>query len=324
MRRREFITLIAGVAAVWSSRAHTQQLPMPTIGWLYLGSELSVRQSVEGFRSGLADLGYAEGENIRVLYRYADGNAERLSTLAVELVSLGAKIIVTAGTTSIRAAHNAVPNVPIVSWASGDPVMMGWAQTLARPGGMITGLFIISAQQVKPFELLKEMLPNATTFGYLMNASNPGNPYWRRVVDDTARTLGIKVEIVELRAQSELADAFTRMRSVGVEGVAFITDPLLNANFAAIAELARLHKLPSVGDDGFVSAGGLLAFDPNYIALAKRSASFVDRILKGEAPGDLPAEQATEFRLFVNLKTAKELGLIPDFRIPDSRAQGIP
>jgi putative tryptophan/tyrosine transport system substrate-binding protein len=257
----------------------------------------------------LADLGYTEGKNIRVLQRYADGNADRLSALTGELVSLGATIIVTAHTTTIRAVHDAAPNVPIVSWAAGDPVMMGWAQSLVRPGGMITGLFILSSNIVKPFEVLKELRPQANTFGFLMNASNPGKTRYESVVVDAARALGIKVEIIEVKAPTELADAFSRMRSVGVEGVAYSPDPVFGANRAAIAELARLHKFPSVGDQGFIRAGGLIEIGPDYVGMAKRSASFVDQILKGTAPGDLPAEQATDFKLFVNLKAAKELGI---------------
>jgi len=186
---------------------------MPTIGWLSLGTERALRSILEGFRSGLAALGYTEDKNIRVLQRYADGNADRLSALASELVSLGATIIVTSHTTAIRAVHDAAPNVPIVSWVAGDPIMMGWAQTLARPGGMITGLFVHDSNLVKPFEVLKELRPQANTFGFLMNASNPGNPRWKRVVDDAAGALGIKVEIIEVKGPSEFADAFSRMES---------------------------------------------------------------------------------------------------------------
>jgi putative ABC transport system substrate-binding protein len=286
MRRREFITLAAGAAAAWLSHAQAQQPTMPTIGWLSLATEVSMRWVVEAFRSGLADLGYIEGKNIRILQRYADGNVDRLSALTGELVSLSATIIVTHHTTAIRAAHHAAPNIPIVSWVAGDPIMMGWAQTLARPGGMITGLFVHDSNLVKPFEVLKELRPQANTFGFLMNASNPGNPRWKRVVDDAAGALGIKVEIIEVKEPSEFADAFSRIKSVGVEGVTYTGDPVFASNIAAIAELARLHKFPSVGDlSGFISAGGLIAIGPNYVGMAKRSASFVDQILKGTARG---------------------------------------
>jgi putative ABC transport system substrate-binding protein len=309
MRRREFLTLIGGAAAVWSSRAHARQPAMPVIGFLYLGSEPAVRSVIDEFRSGLAARGYTEGKNIRVLYRFADGNADRLSTLTVELVSLGAMMIVTASTTAIRAAHGAAPNVPIVSWASGNPILMGWAQTLARPGGMITGIFL-AGSNAKRFQLLKEVLPQAAKFGYLMNATNPGNPLFRKEADFAARTLGVNIEIIEVKDRSELADAIDRMGSLGVEGLAIIPDPVLGDNAAAIAKLARIQKLPSVGEGRwFVEVGGLFAYSEDYLAMARRSAWYVDQILKGAAPGDLAAELAGEYKLIVNLKTAKELGI---------------
>jgi ABC-type uncharacterized transport system substrate-binding protein len=308
MRRRELIAII-GATVAWPMAAHAQQRAMPTIGWLSLAREPSDRAGVEAFRSGLADLGYTEGENIRVLYRYADGNVDRIPALTSELVSLGATIIVTYSTTAIRAAHDAAPNVPIVSWVSGNPVAMGWAQTLARPGGMITGVYQQGPTE-KRFELLKEVRPRGTTFGYLMNAANPGNPFWRKEADDAARRLGIKLEIVEVKHQSDIADAIDRMASLGVAGLTYIPDPVLGANSTMIAELALRHKLPSVGDrPSFVEAGGLFVFLENYLAMARRSAWYVDQIIKGVPPGDLAAELARELKLVVNMKTAKELGI---------------
>jgi putative tryptophan/tyrosine transport system substrate-binding protein len=311
MKRREFIALLTIMTVGWPTTADTQQTSRkdaPVVGFLVLGSS-DTQEIIKEFQTGLAALGYVQDESIRVLSRFADGKVERLTEMTTELVSLGAKIIVTSSTTAIRTAHAAAPNVPIVSWAAADPVMMGWAQSLARPGGMITGLFLIASTVVKPFELLKELRPKAITFGYLMNASNPGNAHFRIEVDNLARTLGIKVETIELKELSELADAFNRLGSLGIEGLAVIPDPVFASNAASIAELARLHKFPSVGDDVFLGAGGMFALSANYRAMARRSAWFVDRILKGTAPGELAAEQAAEFKLSVNLKTAKELGI---------------
>src|SRR5262245_5774951 len=189
---------------------------MPVIGFLNLGWERSNRHIINSFRSALTELGYTEGENIRVLYRFADGSSERLSGLTAELVSLGAKIIVVSNTGVIRAAHNTAPSVPIVSWAAADPIMMGWAQTLARPGGMITGLFQITAYG-KPLEVLKEVLPQATTFGILANSVNPGNSLSKEIFEEEARALGLRLEIFELKEQSEFSYAFKRMRSLGIE-----------------------------------------------------------------------------------------------------------
>jgi len=284
---------------------------MPTIGYLSAGSELEARPQRDAFRSGLVDLGYTEGKNIRVLYRYAEGKAERLSVLASEMVSLGTMAILAGGTTAIRAAHEAAPNVPIVARGGPNPVWAGWAQTLARPGGMITGVFLAGTMS-KRFELLKAVRPQATTFGYLLNANNPINPLFRKDADDVARRLGMNLEIIEVKEPSEheLADAFDRMGSRGVAGVLIIPDAFFFISAPTIANVARIHKLPSVGEGpDFVDAGGLFAFSEDYLAIGRRCAWYVDQILKGTAPGDLPAEQTMVFKLIVNLKTAKELGI---------------
>jgi putative ABC transport system substrate-binding protein len=184
---------------------------------------------------------------------------------------------------------------------------MGWAQTLARPGGMITGLFEAGSAS-KRLELVKAVRPQATRFGYLLNATNPGAPLWALAAHDADRILGIKLAIIEVKDQSELADAFDRMGSLGVEALAVNPDPVLNGNGEMIAELARKHKLPTVFEGTF-PAGGLLAFTNDYVYLARRSASYVAQILKGTAPGDLAMEQGNVYKLLVNLKTAKELGI---------------
>jgi putative tryptophan/tyrosine transport system substrate-binding protein len=310
MRRRQFVTLIAGaVAWPWPVTAQSiDRKEPPIVGFLHLGSERSIQAVIEAFQSGLAALGYVENQNIRVLYRFAEGKADRLPELTKELVSLGARVIVTASTTAIRAAHAAVPTVPIVSWGSGDPVAVGWAQSLARPGGMITGLFLGNSLP-KALELLKQVRPEATVFAYLFNATNPANPLWRSQVKDAAGQLGITVHVVEVKEPLEFADAFRRMISLGAQGLAVIPDPVFNSNGPRIVELALQNGLPTVGDGAFAEAGGLSAYSFNYEALARRSAWYVDRILRGDAPGDLPMEEAREYKLIINLKTAKALGL---------------
>jgi putative tryptophan/tyrosine transport system substrate-binding protein len=280
MRRREFLVLVSGTA-VWSiAAARAQQSPaIPVIGYLFLGSRRSIRPNIDAFLSGLASHGYIEGKNIRVSYQFADGHTDRLSTLTAELVSLGAKVIVTAGGASIEAAHKAAPSVPIVSLAGPDPVEMGWAKSLAKPGGMITGIFL-NTQAPEKFELLKELRPQATRFGLLMNGNNPATPYLRKHAVDGARTIGIELEVIELKELSDLSAAFDRLRALGLEGVAIIADPIFFSNSAPIAELALAHKLLSVGDDrSFAKAGGLLARSEDYLAIAARTARFVDEIL---------------------------------------------
>src|SRR5262245_52153976 len=237
MRRREFIGLLSAGAVEWSIRVQAQQQTIPVVGYLSLGSERGMQPFVDAFLSGLSSHGYIEGKNIKVLQRFADGHTDRLSTLTTELVSLGARIIVTQGGASIEAAHKAVPSVPIVSTIGPDPVGMGWAKSLAKPGGMITGIFF-NTQAPKKLELLKELRPQATRFGYLMNGNNPATPFLRKNNVDGARAIGIELEVVELKELFELAAAFDRLRSRGVEGLAINADPVFISNPAPIAELA--------------------------------------------------------------------------------------
>jgi putative ABC transport system substrate-binding protein len=313
LNRRKFFSLVGGAVFPGSLGARAQQPGIPTIGFLSLGGErdLQLQQVIEAFRSGLVALRYVEGKNIRVLYRFANGNIGDLSTLTVELVSLGVMIIVTHNTATIRAIHNAAPTVPIVSWAAADPVNMGWAQTLARPGGMITGVFQDEGTSGKRLELLKEALPQAAMFAYLLNASNPGKQRFRSDLLKASEALGTRLEIIELKEQSELPDAFARMRLLGVEGLAIIPDPIFGSDTVAatIAELARANRLAAVGDLKFSNAGGLFGFSEDWAAMARLSARFVDQILKGARPGDLAAEHARDYKVAINLKTAKALGL---------------
>jgi putative ABC transport system substrate-binding protein len=308
MRRREFISLLSAAAVEWSSRVQAEQA-IPVVGYLGFGSERDVQQYSEAYLSGFAALGYVDGENIRLISRFADGDKDRLAPLTNELVSLGARVIVTTGGAAIDAAHKAAPSVPIVASMGPDPIMMGWAKSLAKPGGMITGLFV-NTQSFKGFELLKELRPQATRFGLLMNANNPATPYMRKYAVDGTHTIGIELEVIELKDMSELAAAFDRLRSRGVEGVLITSDPFFNSNPALFAELALRHKLPSVGDDRtFAKAGGLFARSANYLAMAPRPARFVDQILKGVAPGDIAIELSDQYQLTINLKTARELGI---------------
>ena len=216
MRRREFIAFVGGAMLVWPCSAGAQSTArkqLPVVGFLEFGSERRLRgppDVIEAFRSGLAALGYIEGQNIRLIYRFAEGRAERLSDLTTELVSGGAKIIVTASTTAIRAAHNAAPTIPLVSWASGDPVELGWAQSLARPGGMITGMSIMGSELlVKRLDLLKQVRPQATAFGALLHGANPGNPIFARHLADGAGRLGVKVHVLEVKEITKLARGFS-------------------------------------------------------------------------------------------------------------------
>ena len=310
MRRREFIALVGG-AVTWPVLAVAQSKDLPAVGFVNLGSEAIAKPYAEALRSGLVALGYTEGKNITLYYRFAEGNVERLSEFASELVSLGVKIIVTSSNTSIRAMTKAAPTVPIVSWASGDPIVMGWAQSLAKPGGMVTGLSIMGGDMfIKYLELLREVRPEATRFAALFNPTNPGTSSWKVQMQNAGAQLCVKVHVLEAKANSEFADTFQHIESIGAGGLLIIEDPVFNSNLPAISELALRHRLATVSaHQALPAAGGLVAYAFNYTAMARRSAWYVDRILKGEAPSDLPIEQPTEFKVIVNLKTAKALGL---------------
>src|SRR5262245_15714104 len=252
MRRREFVARLCGTAAAWPLFAIAQPIHRkepPTVGFLHLGPERAIRPVIDAFRSGLATLGYVEGESVRIVYGVADGRAELLPDIVKGLVRSGAKVIVTSSSAAVRAAHAAAPTVPIVSWAAADPAAMGWAQSMARPGGMITGLFLVTSALEKPLELLKQVRPSATAFAYLFNAADPGNSHFRKTVEVGAAQLGIKVHVLEVKEPSELADTFRRIASLEAEGVAIIPDPVLGPKQAEIADLARQHRFPTVGKD---------------------------------------------------------------------------
>jgi putative ABC transport system substrate-binding protein len=186
---------------------------------------------------------------------------------------------------------------------------MGWAQSLARPGGVITGIFL-QGGNLKGFEVLKEVRPQAMTFGYLLNAANPGNPYFRRGVEEARRRLGIEVRVLELKDGSQLEDAFAQMAAIGVGGIVVIPDPVFGSRSQEIAKLGLQYRMPTVCFlRNFADDGGLFAFNFNGVAQLKRAAWYVDQILKGTRPGDLPAEQAEDFKFIINLGTAKVLGL---------------
>jgi putative ABC transport system substrate-binding protein len=188
--------------------------------------------------------------------------------------------------------------------------MMGWAKSFANPGGMITGVFFNTQAPKGIEEVLKKLRPQATRFGVLMNATNPATPYMRKHTVDGARTIGIELEVIELKDLSELAAAFERLASLGVDGVSIAAGPIFLSNPAPFAELALAHKLPSLGNDpSYAKPGGLFSRSANYLAIAPRCARFVDEILKGAAPGDLAVELTVDYELTVNLKTARELGI---------------
>ena len=265
----------------------------------------------EAFRERLRELGYVEGQTVAFEVRWVDGRLDRLPTLAAELVRLKVDVVVTAGSPAARAAKNATTSIPIVMATGGDPVGLGLVATLARPGGNVTGLTTLSRElSGKRLEMLREALPRVTRMGMLWHRTSDIDALTRRETEEAAQTLGI-----QLRAQGvDGPDDFDRALSAIVAdraGAALVaTSPMFFGHRRRLAELALKHRLPTIfAFREYAEAGGLMAYGPSYTELFQRAAAYVDKILKGAKPADLPVEQPTKFELSINLKTAKALGL---------------
>jgi putative ABC transport system substrate-binding protein len=312
MHRREFITLLGGAAAVWPLSAQAQQVgKVVRIGFLGAVSASGYAKQVEGFRSGLRELGYVEGTNIIITYRWAEGDYERLRQLATELIRSNVDVIVTHGTPGTVAAKQASTSTPIVVASFGDPVASGIVASLGRPGGNITGQSFFSPEiNAKRVELLKEMMPRLSRVAVLLNPNNPLSigPELR-AMEAAAQTLKIELQQFPVRSANELGSAFEKMEQTHAEAVAVSDEGIFNANIKAIADLSSQRRLLSIGSNELAQVGGLIGYGVDFVAMYRRAAVFVDKILKGSKPADIPIEQATKFQFVLNLITAKTLGL---------------
>ena len=310
MRRREFITLLGGAAA-WPLAARAQQAgKVPRIGFLGAASPSTFASRLEGIRLGLRDFGYVEGTNITIEYRWAEGRYERLPELAAELVRSNVDLIITHTTPGSLAAKRATTTIPIVMALIGDPVVAGIVASLARPGGNITGQSFFGAEiRAKRIELLKEVMPRLTQVAVILNADNPGAETEFQAMEATAKLLNITLQPFRLREPSELASVFERIEQAYVEAVETGDDPLSTLNAGAIAALAARGRLLSIGSEDIARAGGMMGYGVDFVATYRHTAFFVDKILKGTNPADVPIERASKFQFVLNLKTAKALGL---------------
>ena len=315
MRRREFITLVGGAAA-WPLVARAQRPAKSVIGFLSMASRSTFASRIEGFRLGLRDFGYIEGTNITVEYRFAEGHYERLPELAAELVRSKVDLIVTHGTPGSLAAKRATTTIPIVMTSIGDPVATGIVASIARPGGNITGQTFFNPElRAKRIELLKELMPHLTHVAVILNADNPAavGPEFQ-AMEKAAQALNIKLQPFRLREPSELVSAFEKMEQAQAEAVETGDDPLSVGNVGAIVALAARGRLLSIGPEDVPRAGGVIGYGADIVALFRSAAIFVDRILKGANPGDLPIERVSKFQFVLNRKAAKALG----FEVPQS------
>jgi putative ABC transport system substrate-binding protein len=322
MERRTFLGVIASglLAAPLVAAAQTADR-VYRLGFLGQTSAPDLARQTAALRQGLRDRGYEEGRNLMIEYRWAERKLDGLPVLASELVDLKVDAIVTHGSAGARAAKEATRTIPIVIAVVGDPVASGVVASLSRPGGNVTGLVLEEFEStVKWLELVKQIAPQASRVGWL---EVPGieqpevADVWRRKEDRFARSLGLAVHRVIVRGPNDLNEAFDDLGRQGVHAVVVPNTSLLNPLSGQIAGLALKHRLPTVGSPLFARAGGLLAHGPDSADMYRRAAGYVDRILKGSAPGDLPMEGPTKFELIVNLKAARALGLI----IPQSLLQ---
>jgi len=310
MRRREFITLIGGAAA-WPLAARAQQAAnIARIG--FMRAATPTEKDFNALRSGLRTLGYVEGQNILIEQRYAAGAHDRLGELAAELVRLEMDVIVVDGTPAAKAAKAATARIPIVFTLVSDPVALGLAASLSRPGANLTGLTSSVGFQLagKRVELLKNIKPDLARLAVLKNPDQPGSGRYLSEAEKAAGVLGLTVRTFDARTQDDLSAAFAMMVEWRADGVTTLNDAMFYSQRERIVTLARENRLASVyPETAFVEAGGLVSYGPSLPDLFLRAAPYVDKILKGAKPADLPIEQPTKFELVVNLKTAKALGL---------------
>ena len=291
--------------------AHAQRLEKPRIGYLFGLSPSASTERVEAFRQGLHALGYVEGKNIFIEYRWADGEIDRLPDLASELVRLKVNAIVTAGPTPTRFAKQATVTIPIVMAWDSDPVGNGFVSSLARPGGNITGLSTLAPEiSGKQLKLLKQIVPKLSRVAVLGTSTVPGNSEALRSTQLAAKTLGLQLNYLDIRDPDDIEMAFKAARAGSADAVLALASRVIFSQRLHIVDVALKSRLPTVfGDPELVQAGGLATYGVSINDLFRRTATYVDKILKGAKPADLPVEQPTKFELVINLRTAKQIGL---------------
>ncbi|MGA7582480.1 MAG: ABC transporter substrate-binding protein [Pseudolabrys sp.] len=312
MRRREFILLLGGAAATWPFAAHAQQPTMPVVGFIHILSHENVPHFLPAFHKGLKEVGFVEGQNIAVEYRWAHGQYDRMPELAADLVNRQVAVIAAlGGEPSPQIVQKATRTIPIVFASNGDPVSEGLVASLNRPGGNATGVTIFGTAAVtKRMQLLKEVAPQATVIGFLMNPTNPNGNNEMKAAQAAASSLGKELLVLRASSEGEIDAAFAIMKEQRVGALLGATDTFLFGRRNKIASLAADYRIPAIYYlPEFAEAGGLMAYGNRITEAYRHVGIYVGRILKGEKPADLPVVQATAYEFVINLKTAKALGL---------------
>jgi ABC-type uncharacterized transport system substrate-binding protein len=305
------LTLSAMLFALCSSAEAQQPTKISRIGFLGASSAFTLAARIEAFRQGLRELGYVEGKSIVIEYRWAEGKFDRLPALAAELVRLKVDVIVTGGTTSTRAAKKATVTIPIVMGFDNDPVGNGFVASLAHPGGNITGLSTLAPEiSGKQLELLKEIVPRLSRVAVLGSSTTPGTAQARREIELAAGALKVQLQYLDVLSPKDIETAFQAASKGHADAVLALTNPILNQNRKALADLAVKNRLPAIYYSAeFVEDGGLMTYSVSTTDPFRRAAVYVDKILKGAKPAELPVEQPQKFEFIINLKAAKQIGL---------------
>jgi putative ABC transport system substrate-binding protein len=312
MRRRDFITLLGGAAAAWPVTARAQQPRMPVIGYLHSSSAGPNAEALEAFRRGLAESGYVEGRDLKIEYRWAEGQYGLLPALATDLVRRQVNVIAACGTSAPGlAAKAATSTIPVVFQTGGDPVEDGLVVSMNRPGGNITGVSRLSvALEPKRLELLHELAPRATVIALLVNPANQRSEFMIQQMEGPARTLGLSLHVLKAQTEGELEGVFASLEQLRAGALLVAQEPAFNPWRAQIVTLASRYAIPAMyAGREYAAAGGLATYDAGISGQFRQVGIYVGRILKGEKPADLPIVQPTKFDLVLNLKTAKALGL---------------
>jgi len=312
MRRRDFIKVVASSAVTWPRAARAQQPAIPVIGYLDSRSPEAVQNRLRGFHQGLKEARYIEGENVTILYRWADDRTDRLPLLAAELVSRSVAAIFTAGIPSALAAKAATTTIPIIFVVGSDPVQIGLATSLSRPGGNLTGIDVFTAQiGAKRLEALRDLLPHATRIGVVVNPADAGaTDVQLKELDAAALAMGLQIKIHNADTRGEIDAAFEAMDRDRPDAVFAGTSTFLNGRNVQLVQLSTFHRLPTIyGLRDFVEIGGLISYGSDIIDSFRQAGRYVGRILKGAKPTELPIVKADKFELVINAQTARMLGL---------------